>query len=337
MGIKSLTNTIKKEAPESITHENLYRLSGKKVAVDASLIIYQNLLNIGNRPLFKNSKGKITNHLSGLFYKIVNYLSLNIELIFIFDGRPPSIKSDTIKDRKNKSDNAKEKMNNSSTQEDKDKYEKAAVRLTKEMIDDVKKLLNLLGVSYIHPNVGEGEAYAAELCRIGYVDYVLTEDMDTIVYGCPKLITNCKDKTIKRKDIISIFDYEKIISGLSITHDQFIEFCVLCGCDYCDSVPKIGNVSALKLIKQYGTVEEIIKNTKYAFPENYLDLFNQSKAIFYLWKDKIDVDKLEINKSQKNMAELIQFLVGEIEMNETKVQNGIKKIMNIHNFALIND
>ncbi len=337
MGIKSLTSSIKKEAPESIIHENLYKLSGKKVAVDASLIIYQNLLNIGNRPLFKNSTGKITNHLSGLFYKIVNYISLNIELIFIFDGKPPSIKSDTIKDRKNKSDSAKVKMNNSCNQEDKDKYEKSSIRLSKEMIDDVKKLLNLMGISYIHPSVGEGEAYAAELCRIGFVDYVLTEDMDTIVYGCPKLITNCKDKTIKRKDIISIFDYNKIISGFNLTHDQFVEFCILCGCDYCSSVPKLGNVSALKLIKQYGTVEEIIKNTKYDFPENYLDLFKQSKEIFYLWKDKIDVNKLEINKSQKNISQLLQFLVKEIEMNETKVQNGIKKIMNIHNFGSIID
>ena len=74
MGIKSLTSSIKKESPESIILESLYKLSGKKVAVDKSLIIYQNLLNIGNRPLFKNSQGKITNHLSGLFYKIVNLL-----------------------------------------------------------------------------------------------------------------------------------------------------------------------------------------------------------------------------------------------------------------------
>ena len=86
MGIKSLTQTIKRETPNSITHENLYKLSGKRVAVDASLVIYQNLLNIGNRPLFKNSNGKITNHISGLFYKIVNYLSLDIELIFILMG-----------------------------------------------------------------------------------------------------------------------------------------------------------------------------------------------------------------------------------------------------------
>ena len=334
MGIKSLTQIIKRNSPESITHENLYKLSGKKVAVDASLVIYQNLLNIGHRPLFKNSDGKITNHLSGLFYKIVQYLSLNIELIFIFDGKPPDIKSDTIYERKKKASEAKEKMDNAVTKEEKDKYEKASLRLTKEMVDDVKKLLNLMGVSYIHPD-GEGEAYASELCRIGYVDYVLTEDMDTLVYGCPKLIRTCLDRTVKRKDIISVINYEKVIEDFELTQDQFIEFCIFCGCDYCDSVPKIGNITALKLIKEHGNIETIINNnTKYDFPENYLELFKQSKEIFLMWRDKIDVNDMNIQKSQKNMSGLIQFLVGEIEMNENKVQNGIKKIMNIHNYKV---
>ena len=155
MGIKSLTQTIKRETPNSITHENLYKLSGKRVAVDASLVIYQNLLNIGNRPLFKNSNGKITNHISGLFYKIVNYLSLDIELIFIFDGKPPDVKSDTIKDRRNKANDAKQKMENATNQEDKDKYEKSSLRITKEMVDDVKKMLEYFGIDWIHPD-GEG-------------------------------------------------------------------------------------------------------------------------------------------------------------------------------------
>ena len=48
-------------------------------------------------------------------------------------------------------------------------------------------------------DIGEGEAIAAKLCRIGYVDYVLTEDMDTLVYGSPKLIRNCLDKSLKEK------------------------------------------------------------------------------------------------------------------------------------------
>ena len=68
MGIKSLTQIIKREAPESIKHDNLYKLSGKRVAVDASLIIYQQLLR---HQLLRNKKGEITNHITGLFYKIV--------------------------------------------------------------------------------------------------------------------------------------------------------------------------------------------------------------------------------------------------------------------------
>ena len=66
--------------------------------------------------------------------------------------------------------------------EQKNELEKSTLRLTKDMIDNVKKLLDLMGISYIHMDVGEGEAIAAELCRIGYVDYVLTEDMDTLKY-----------------------------------------------------------------------------------------------------------------------------------------------------------
>jgi flap endonuclease-1 len=329
MGIKSLTQSIKTNAPNSITHDNLYKLSGKKVAVDASLVIYQNLLNIGKRPLFRNSQGMITNHITGLFYKIINYLSLNIELIFIFDGKPPDMKSDTILDRQKKSSDAKEKMKNATTQQDKDKYEKSSIRITKEMITNVKKLLDLLGVSYIHPN-GEGEAYASELCRIGYVDFVLTEDMDTLACGCPKLIRNCLDKSLKRKDIISIFDYETIIEDFDITKDQFLEFCILCGCDYCPPVPKIGNISALKLIKQHENIENIINKTTYAFPENYLEKFLKSKEIFLMWKDTINVNEIIIHKSQRNISELLHFLVQEIEMDEKRVQSSIKKLTNIY-------
>ena len=79
MGIKNLTQTIKKCSPDSITHENLYKLSGKKVAVDASLIIYQQLLN--KTSIFKNKDGKITNHITGLFYKIMNDLKKNSPVV----------------------------------------------------------------------------------------------------------------------------------------------------------------------------------------------------------------------------------------------------------------
>jgi flap endonuclease-1 len=327
MGIKSLTQTIRKNSPDAITHENLYKLNGKTVAVDASLILYQQLLNTPGGKLFRNKAGKITNHLTGVFYKIMNYIALNIELIFVFDGKPPDNKAKCIQERINKSVNAKKNSENTDDPEKKEKYERNSIRLTKEMIYDVKRLLSLMGISYIHQD-GEGEAIASELCRIGYVDYVLTEDMDAMVYGCPNMIRNCLDKSLKRKDIISIINYDKVISGISLSSDKFIDFCILCGCDYCDPVSKIGNITALKLIKKYDTIENIIKETKYTFPENYLETFYAAKENFMMFKGQLDVNQLKIYKSEKDITKLHAFLVEEIQMNEKRVQNALKKYHN---------
>ena len=59
MGIKSLTQCIKRECPHGIKHDNLQSLSGKRVAVDASLIIYQQLLR---HQLLKNKNGEIVSN-----------------------------------------------------------------------------------------------------------------------------------------------------------------------------------------------------------------------------------------------------------------------------------
>ena len=331
MGIKSLTKTINEYSPESIIHENLYKLSGKRVAVDASLIIYQQLLK--SPKIFKNSKGKITSHITGVFYKFMNYISLNIDVIFIFDGKPPNNKQDCIKERKEKSKKAKEEALNTTSEEKKEKLEKSSLRLTKEMVDDIKELLILMGIPYIHPDIGEAEAYASELCRIGYVDYVLTEDMDTMAYACPKIIRNCVDRTVKRRDIISIFDYNKLINDIELNHEQFLDFCVLCGCDYCPVIPRIGNVTAMKLIKTYGNIETILKETsnKYSFPEKYLDTFNAAKDNFKLFRDTINIDDIKIQTNKRDIEALTKFLIEDIEMTLKRVQNALKKFHNNYN------
>lgn len=327
MGIKSLTQTIKKYSPDTIKNENLYKLTGKRVAVDASLVIYQQLHKGPKGKLFTNSKGKITNHITGLFYKIMNYVSLNIQLIFVFDGKPPENKKLCIDERKEKSKKALEQAEMCKDEEEKLKLKKASLRITNDMINDVKNLLNLLGIPYIHPD-GEAEAYASELCRIGYVDYVLTEDMDTMGYGCPRVIRNCVDRELKRKDIVSIFTYEQLINDLELTHDKFIEFCVLCGCDYCPSVPKIGNITALKLIKKYNTMDEIVEKSNYEFPDKYLDIFQAAKENYFIFRDKINPKEIKIECPEKDIGKLKEYLVNDIEMSDKRVQNALKKFHN---------
>ena len=329
MGIKSLTKLIKENAKDSIETKKLYQLSGKKVAIDISIFIYQYLMNVRhNNQLLTNSEGKITSHISGIFYKTVNYLTLGIEPIYIFDGKPPEDKSDVIKERNKKAENAKEKLKSSSDEKDKLKYEKMSTRMNKGHIEDIKTLLNLMGVKYIQDEEGEAEAIASELCRIGYVDYVVTEDMDALVYGCPRMIRNNLDKSIKGKDIVSEIKLDKIIESLDISQDKFIELCVLCGCDYCENIPKIGNVKALKIIKEYENIQEFIsKNKTYNVPENYLEKYNKSIEIFKLYKNKYDnIENIPIFNSNPNFSKLINYLVNDCNISEKKVQNAIKKI-----------
>ena len=327
MGIKSLTQTIKKYSPDTINNVNLYKLSGKKVAVDASLIIYQQLHKGPRGKLFTTTDGKITNHIIGVFYKIMNYISLNIDLIFIFDGKPPDNKQLCINQRKEKSKKALEKSETCKDNDEKLKLKKSSLRITNDMINDIKHLLKLMGIPYIHPN-GEAEGYASELCRIGYVDYVLTEDMDTMGYACPRIIRNCINKELKRKDIVSIFTYDKLINDLELTHDKFIDFCILCGCDYCPSIPKIGNITAYKLIKKYETIQDIVNNENYEFPVNYLETFKNAKENYFIFKNKIKLDEIKMECSEKNIEGLRKYLVNEIQMNDKRVQNTLKKFHN---------
>jgi flap endonuclease-1 len=331
MGIKSLTKLIKDKSPESIKTDQLHNLSGKKVAIDASLILYQCLLNVRNKgSSLKNDNDKVTSHINGIFYKVINYLSLNIEPIFIFDGKPPEEKDKIIKERQSKAKTAKDNIVNAKTIEEKNKLEKKSIRLTSEHIDDIKKLLSLMGVTYLHIE-GEGEAIASELCRIGYVDYVITEDMDSLVFGCPKLIRNCLDKNIKRKDIISIIDLENIKKDLNITQERFIELCILCGCDYLSNINKIGQSKALQIINKYENIEDFINSKhKYNIPEDYMCKFTKAKHLFMMYQDKLNPETLPFVKSNINKLELEKYLVNECSISEKRVINALKKIENIY-------
>ena len=328
MGIKNLTSLIKKNSPDSIEHVGLYTMKDKRVAIDTSIFLYKSLINVRYKgDYLKNKDDKIISHIQGLYYKTVQYLEMGITPIYIFDGKPPVEKQECIQERLKKVEMNKEKMKNTESQQEKLNLEKGAIRIKKEYIDDLKKLFNLMGVSYIHAD-GEAEAYASELCRIGYVDAVVTEDMDTLAYGCPVLIRTCIDKSIKRPNVITKFNFQKLIDDLNLTHDEFIDLCILCGCDYCPTIPKVGTVRALKNIQENKTIEKCLeefKGTSSITPE-FLSRYKASRELFKVFKDKIDVNNLPINSSKYNPEELYTYLVDECSMNKTRVHTSIARM-----------
>ena len=330
MGIKGLTQLIKKHSPDSIQHVGLYTMKDKRVAIDTSIFLYKSLMNVRSKgDYLRNQDGKVISHIQGLYYKANQYLTFGITPIFIFDGKPPQEKSECIKERVKKANKCKEKMESCTDEKEKMNLEKGSIRIKKEYIDDLKVLFNLMGISYIHAD-GEAEAYASELCRLGFVDAVVTEDMDTLSYGCPYLYRGCIDKSIKRPEVVSVFNFQKIIEDLKLTHDEFIDMCILCGCDYCPTIPKVGSVRALKYIQKYKTIENLIESDeKINVPDEFKNKYEASRGLFKIFEGKIDLNDLPIHNSEYMTDELYKYLVNDCSMNIKRVQNSLQKIYKI--------
>jgi flap endonuclease-1 len=327
MGIRSLASLIKQKSPNSIQTTALYSLSGKKVAVDTSIFLYKSLSNYRhNGEYLRNKDGKIVSHIVGIFYKTIQYLAVGITPIYIFDGKPPMEKKEVLLERSKKAEESKILSQTTQNPEEALKHEKSSIRVKKHHIDDIKELFDLMGVSYIHPE-GEAEAYASELCRIGFVDYVVTEDMDTLAHGCPRMIRNCMDKSIKRKDVVSVIDLEDILKNFNMNMKEFLDLCILCGCDYCPSIPKVGTVRSFNYIQNFRNIEALIESKKCNnIPEEFIQKYDSSRKLFEVFKDKIDLEDLPMHTSTCDYDKLNNYLINDCAISEKRVENALKKI-----------
>ncbi len=170
---------------------DLEELQRKKIAVDAYNTIHQFLSIIRQRdgtPL-KDSKGRVTSHLSGLFYRITNVLEAGVLPAFVFDGKPPKWKMKTREKRKERKQAAQKKWEEPTKEGDKKKAKKYAQRtsrITPEILDSSKKLIEAMGMPWIQAP-SEGEAQAAFMNREGDVYATASQDADSLLFGTPIL------------------------------------------------------------------------------------------------------------------------------------------------------
>ena len=75
-----------------------------------------------------------------------------------------------------------------------------------------------------------------------------------------------------RKLPILEFRLPDILAAMELTMPQFVDLCILCGCDYTDTIRGIGPKNALKLIKTHGSIEKVLENldtAKYPLPDSF--------------------------------------------------------------------
>lgn len=329
MGIKNLFKLISKNAPNSITHKSIGDYTGKYLVLDANMVIYQYVIAIRNSGSdLTNSDGKITSHILGMISKTLMLMKNGIAPVFVFDGKAPKIKANVLKKRKESTKKNVEKLKCCTTDEDKLKFFKRSFILTSEQIKEAKEILSLFGIPVIEPP-SEADPMCAELVKKNLAYGVISEDMDLLTFGSSKLIRKIKQG--KKKSIVEI-NLSSVLKEMKLTMVQFVDVCILLGCDYSSTIQKVGMIRAYEIIKKYKSIDNFIekdpkvKNGFYKIPDDFT--YKEARN-FFLNPPLKKVNKLKLKKPSYNKIK--EIMVDKYHFKDNKVNDYIKKLKSCHN------
>lgn len=314
------------------TEIEIKSLSGKKVAIDAYNILYQFLSSIRqyDGTLLMDKQGRVTSHLSGLYYRTMNLMKQGIKPCYVFDGKPPNFKSKTISDRINIRERAREEYKmalKAGNMERARSKAQQSTRLTKEMIEESKLLLEYMGVPVVQAP-SEGEAQASHMCNKGEVYACVSQDYDSLLFKTPILIRNLNitgRRKLPKKNIYVTISPEKIIlkeelNRLGLFHDQLITMGILVGTDY---NPKgifgIGPKKAYNLVKQYADFDTLFKSVNWTFDIT-------PKEIFDFFKNPPVTDDYKLHWKQPNPDKIFELLCEEHGFGQKRVDNALGRL-----------
>ena len=312
---------------------DLKDLGGKSVAIDAFNAIYQ-FLSIIRQPdgtPLMDATGKVTSHLSGLFYRTANLVEMGIKPIYVFDGAPPVFKREEIERRHAVKVEAQVHYEKAVAKGDAPKmrmFAQATTTMKDYMKTDSQRLLELMGLPWVQAP-SEGEAQAAHMTRKGETDYCGSQDYDSLLFGAPLLLRNVTisgrrklpSKNIYVDIVPEVITLNDALKSMGITYEQLIDVGILIGTDFNpDGIKGLGPKTALKLIKQHGTLEAAlphIKNAEFPHPPE------QIREIF-LHPPVTDTYKVEWR--EPNVDGIVDFLVREKDFSEDRVRKALERM-----------
>mmetsp|Transcript_76005 Transcript_76005/g.215335 ORF Transcript_76005/g.215335 Transcript_76005/m.215335 type:complete len:398 (+) Transcript_76005:92-1285(+) len=331
MGIKGLMKFLHDAAPKSIREvDSQAAYTGRSVAIDASMCLYQFLIMIrdnraGSYQNLTNEDGKVTSHLVGMLSRTLKLMENGIKPVYVFDGKPPELKLGELAARRAKREEAQKNLAEAQEKGDEEQIQKntkMTTRVTKEQNEETKTLLRLMGVPVVEAP-SEAEATCAALCRDGKVYAAATEDADCLTFGTKILIRNLMAAESQKKQILEVH-LDRILEQLNVSMSQFIDFCILSGCDYCDTLKGVGPSTAIRLLIQHGSLEKVLEELG---PEKVPENFRyQDARQFFQECEAVDTKEVDFKWDEPDYAGLEKFLVEQCSFNKERVDNYMARL-----------
>lgn len=319
--------------PQKISLEDL---AHTVMAIDGHNILHQFLSIIRQRdgtPL-KDAQGRITSHLTGLLYRTAHLVELGIKPVYVFDGAPHPLKRATLTDRREIKEKAHEAWQQALEEGDLEearKYAQQTSVLTSERIQEAQNLLAALGIPYVEAP-GEGEAQASHMNRKGDVDCTGSQDFDCLLFGAPVLVRNIavtgKRKMPGKQKWIQVsperITLEEVLTSHRITREQLVDMAILMGTDFNEGVKGIGPKTALKLVTEHGSIENIAE----AETVMVIEHLDEIRRIFL--QPRV-TDNYELRWRPADEEAVLDFLSGEHQFSRDRVKGALEKFKKFAN------
>jgi 5'-3' exonuclease len=275
----------------------LAALAGKTICFDTSNMIYSAILALQSVTGMTAADGKITSHIKTIMAQVLMFKKYNINQLWIFDSpKGTELKKNELEKRKLRKDAAK--------------TDKAQFRMTSEHVEDIKKLLNLLGITYIiAPDGVEAEQFGAYLTMpkpgVGAMcDYMYSGDADVLIFG-GNLLRPMTTKTAtgksKKKEYYA-YHIGEVLEATGLNRQELAELAVALGSDFADKCEKIGPKTAIAKVKSHNVIlDETQRNARDYFlldvstlaPTIFNSKFQQPELIAWLLTLGFSQDRLD--------------------------------------------
>lgn len=291
MGIEGLNPFIKKKVPNAFFTLPLSQLEGKKIAIDVYDWMYANMAISRKKIIMKtdvtlNEPDPIAiqnDFLLAALNFTLKWINNDITPIFVFDGKNKPKEKDEVKlDRYEKQKSKRDRIDElysqikvdilANTNELVDELRKALctyLPISKDTISNLKLLFDSLGVPWLQAD-GDAEPLCSSLCIEGKVAAVFSSDTDNLAYGCPLVIYGFtkgfnRDEFGRPVILLDCMRIDKVLEGLNITYQTFIDLCIMCGCDFNGNTHMAGYaaIKSYNLLFSHGLIDKIPKSDKY--------------------------------------------------------------------------
>ncbi|KAH9411752.1 endonuclease [Ordospora pajunii] len=326
MGIRQLSKLLKENCTKGIRERPLSYYSSKSVAVDASMSLYQFLIAVRSEGAMLGVGDAATSHLVGMFYRTVKMVELGILPVYVFDGVPPALKMRELEKRSERrlaADKDYKEAEEAGDKEKMDMHSKRKAKVSSVHVDECKRLLSLMGMPFENAP-SEAEAHCAFLCKKEAVYGVATEDMDGLTFGAPVLLRNFFGSNAKRH-MVTEYNLELLMKELSLEKKEFIDLCILLGCDYCEGIRGVGPKRALALIREHRSIEKIVENERLDVCKDWG--YKEARRMFEDLAGAGEASRYSINWDAVDREGITEFLVNQRGFDLVRVNRAVDKLL----------